>query len=47
MPSKPADLVNYRDYLGLLGRLQLDDRLNGKVDVPGVVQLTLFGTIQI
>lgn len=36
------DLEAYREYLGLLGRLQLTDRLAGKVDVSGVVQTTLL-----
>ena len=27
-----AGLERYREYLGLLGRLQLDERLAGKVD---------------
>ncbi len=36
------EIENYRAYLGLLGRLQLDDKLTGKVDVSGVVQLTLL-----
>ncbi len=42
MPDATAELEEYRDYLGMLGRLQLDERLAGKVDVSGVVQLTLL-----
>lgn len=37
-----AEVDEYREYLGLLGRLQLDEKLAGKVDVSGVVQLTLL-----
>lgn len=36
------ELQHYREYLGLLGRMQLDDKLVGKVDVSGVVQMTLL-----
>ena len=37
-----AQLKEFRDYLGMLGRLQLDELLAGKVDVSGVVQMTLL-----
>ncbi len=41
MPSNAAP-EQYREYLGLLGRLQLDEQLAGKVDVSGVVQTTML-----
>jgi RNA polymerase sigma-70 factor (ECF subfamily) len=44
MPDAPdgRELEQFRDYLHLLARLQLDDRLQGKVDLSGVVQQTLL-----
>jgi len=44
--SDASSLERYREYLRLLGRMQLDDMLSGKVDVSGVVQTTLLEAYQ-
>ena len=50
MPNEPSsphqELEHFRDYLSLLARLQLDTKLQWKVDLSGVVQQTLLEDYQ-
>jgi RNA polymerase sigma-70 factor, ECF subfamily len=45
-PPKPDDWERFRDFLGVLARVQTDARWKGKLDLSGLVQQTMLEAYQ-